>query len=95
VRTRVERLELGQRLLADHALAVRRPIQDRIVDDDDFAVSRQVDVDLDGVDAQRDRPLERGERVLRRVAHGAAVPEDARTTARSMLPHQITLSASG
>ena len=61
----------------------------RVVDDDDLAVGGQMDVKLDGVYAQLDRPLERRERVLRRVAHRAAMPEDARAgRSDRMLPHE-------
>ena len=48
---RVELLDLGQRALDDGPGAVRRAVERRVVHDDELAVLRQVDVDLEPVGA--------------------------------------------
>src|SRR5262245_21343107 len=48
-------------------------IEPAVVVDHDLAVARDPDIELQRVDAELERPLEAGQRVLRRVAARAAV----------------------
>jgi 1-acyl-sn-glycerol-3-phosphate acyltransferase len=56
-----------------------------VVDDDGLIVRREVHAEGDRVGAQRERPLERGDRVLGRVRGGAAVGDDERRRRRAPL----------
>ena len=81
---------LGQRgrLARRHALTQLRVVQARdqpahaadagVVHDDQVPITGHPDVELDNVGAERDRCLQGGERVLRRVAPCAAVRDDQR-----------------
>src|SRR5262249_42277564 len=54
-------------------LGAARPERGVVVRDDQLAVAREVDVHLEDVDADRDRALERGHRVLRPFGRGTTV----------------------
>ena len=69
--------DLGQRPLAHPAAAAGRPPQRLVVDQDRDAVRGQHDVELDPAGAQLVRLPQAGQRVLRRLGSGAAVPDHA------------------
>ena len=54
-------------VVTDVAAALVRPAQVVIVVNDQFAISRQVDVELDGIRAFVNRTFEGGQRAFRRV----------------------------
>ena len=62
----------------DRPAPVRRPLQRRVVVDDDHAVARQVDVELEPVGAERQAVIEGREGVLGRERAPAAVREHQR-----------------
>jgi hypothetical protein len=51
----------------------RRPIERRVVDDDERAIGGLLDIELDEVSAERDGPLEGRSRVFRRLAERTPV----------------------
>ena len=53
----VERLDLGERHVVDPTGAVRRAVNRRVVEHDELAVGGRVDVDLEHVGAEPQRPL--------------------------------------
>jgi hypothetical protein len=61
---------------ANRPVQRRRAIQRAIVMDHDDAVSREADVELDAVGAERQAFVECGQRVLRREPGAAAMRED-------------------
>jgi hypothetical protein len=71
----VELLELGERQVVDGAAPVRRPVDGRVVDHDDLAVCRRVDVELEHVRAAGPCALERVHRVRRPLELAALVRE--------------------
>ena len=72
-RAGVERLQLGQRPLAHRPLAGDGAAELAVVQHHELPVARQLDVELDHVDADLHRPLERRPRQLRPRPRGAAV----------------------
>ena len=79
----------------DRAGGVRRAIERRIVDDDRLAVARQMHVALERVDAERDRVIERRERVLGTQLRPAAVRDDDRFRERQQLERIHGILATG
>ena len=75
-RPRVQVLEAGQGIAAHGARAVGRPVHHRVVNDDAVAIGGGVDVQLDVVRAQRQRPVEGRPRVLRSARRCAAMGDD-------------------
>ena len=56
--------ELGGGPPAERAAERRQAVEVEVVEDDELAVRRDLDVELDEVRAELDRPLERRQRVL-------------------------------
>ena len=71
----IERLELGQRMVADCAVAVGGSIDGLVVNDDERVVPRQVHVQLNPVGAKLEPTLEGGQSVFGTVAHRAAMAD--------------------
>ena len=71
----IERLELGQGMVADCAVAVGGSIDGFIVNHDERAVPRQMHVQLNPVGAKLEPALEGGQRVFGTVAHRAAMAD--------------------
>jgi len=69
----------------------RRAIQRSIVVDNDAAVGRQVNIELEAISAEREAAVECGHRVFRRQFASAAMCENQRTTRRrsqkERMPH--------
>ena len=72
-RPRVQRLHLGERFFANRPVSAGGAIQGLIVDYDRDPVRRDMEVTLDIIDAELNRPPKRRERVFRGVPGSAAV----------------------
>ena len=75
---RVDPRQLGRRPRRDRPGRVGRAIERRVVADDDFAVGRQVDVELEAVGARGQAGVERRDRVFGPQRPSAAMREDER-----------------
>ena len=75
---RVEAVRLAQAERRDLALAVRRAIDRRVVEEHRRAIAGAAHVDLDGVGAQGESGADAGQRVLRSVASAGGVGGDQR-----------------
>jgi len=73
---RIAAAQFLQRTGRQRAVAIRGPVECVVMEQNRHAVVGQLDVDLDPCGAQFMGPHHRGERVLRRVAGGAAMPDD-------------------
>ena len=75
---RVDRGEFVGRPLRERTARVGRAIEQRIVVDDDDAVAREVDVELEPVSAKREAIVERGQGVLGPERRAASMRVDER-----------------
>src|SRR5574337_430 len=69
----IQALELFQAARIDRPPAIRGPIQRMIMNDDQFAIAADVEVQLDGVGSQLDRLFKGRHRVLRRKRRGPSM----------------------
>ena len=75
--------QLDQRACPERPAGGGEPVEPEVVEDDEPAVARGLDVELDVVGADLDRALERGEGVLELVVRRAAVGDDDHARSRS------------
>ena len=80
--TGVDARELGRRVGRDCAARVGGAIEGAVVDDDDLAVLREAHVELEAVDTELGRTVERGHRVLGPEAGAAPMREHQRAASR-------------
>ncbi len=86
--SRVEPAELGEGQRRYGSAPVGRALEGRVVEDDDLTVPGGVHVELEHVDAVRERPPEGWQRVLGRDACGTAMAEEAWRCSNEAEPHE-------